>query len=149
MCWNPISCACRWGHLHRRVFPRSKTLFFEGAIYTINPSIDPDTGTGRVTVTLPNPGRRLVAGLFAYVELESGRLPMRLAVPTDAVLVRQGRDLVFRIEEDIAKWIYVTTGPASGNHVEIVEGLQPGDIVAVAGHYSLAHDTPVEITAMD
>ena len=81
--------------------------------------------------------------------LEAGRMPMRLAVPTDAVLVRQGRDLVFRIEEDIAKWIYVTTGPASGNHVEIVEGLQPGDIVAVAGHYSLAHDTLVEITAMD
>ena len=128
--------------------PALEDALFEGAIYTINPSIDPDTGTGRVTVTLPNPGRRLVAGLFVYVELESGRLPMRLAVPTDAVLVRQGRDLVFRIEEDIAKWIYVTTGPASGNHVEIVEGLQPGDIVAVAGHYSLAHDTPVEITAM-
>ena len=128
--------------------PAFDNAIFEGAIYTINPSINPETGTGRVTITLPNPGRKLVTGLFAYVELESDRLPERLTVPTNAVLVRQGRDLIFRIEGGIAKWIYVTTGPASGNYVEIVEGLQPGDVVAVAGHYTLAHDTPVEITAM-
>lgn len=132
----------------RARIPALDDVLFEGAIYTINPRIDPDTGTGKVTVTLPNPGRRLLAGLFAYVELESGRLPMRLTAPIDAILVRQGRDLVFRIEDGMAKWIYVTTGSSSGNLVEIAEGLQPGDIVAVAGHYSLAHDTPVEITAM-
>lgn len=131
----------------RARIPALDDAVFEGAIFTINPSIDLETGTGRITVTLPNPDRRLVSGLFAYVELESDRLPMRLAVPADAVLVRQGRDLVFRIEDGMAKWIYVQTGPASGNYVEIVEGLQPGDMVAVAGHYTLAHDTPVEITA--
>ncbi len=119
---------------------------FAGTIYAVNPAIDPKTGTGRVTVAIPNPQRRLIAGLFAYVELETQRLRDRLVVPADAVLVRQGRDLVFRVEQGRAQWVYVTVGRRSGEHVEIVEGIAPGDTVAVAGHFALAHDAPVEVT---
>ncbi|MFQ5570230.1 MAG: efflux RND transporter periplasmic adaptor subunit [Rhodothermales bacterium] len=118
---------------------------FTGTIYALNPSIDPETGTGRVTVALPNPRGQLLAGLFAYVALETRHLTERLVVPADAVLVRQGRDLVFRIEQGRAQWVYVTVGARSGEAVEIVEGLSPGDTVAVAGHFALAHDAPVEI----
>lgn len=120
----------------------------EGTIYAINPRVDPATGTGRVTVAIPNTDGRLVGGLFAYVELETERLPDRLVVPADAVLVRQGRDLVFRIADGRAEWVYVEVGARSGNYVEVTEGLQPGDRVAVAGHFALAHDAPVEVAAV-
>ena len=69
-------------------------------------------------------------------------------VPADAVLVRQGRDLVFRIADGRAEWVYVEVGARSGNYVEVTEGLQPGDRVAVAGHFALAHDAPVEVAAV-
>ena len=121
---------------------------FIGAVYAINPSIKPETGTGRVTVALPNPDRRLITGLFAYIALETQLLTERLAVPADAVLVRQGRDLIFRVETGRAQWVYVTVGERSGDTVEIVEGLSPGDTVAVAGHFALAHDTAVETTVI-
>ena len=111
-----------------------------GTIHAINPSIDRQTGTGRVTVALPNAGGALVSGLFAYVALETDRLPDRLVVPKDAVLVRQGRDLVFRLAHGRAEWVYVTVGPRSGDHVVVEEGISPGDTIAVAGHFALAHD---------
>ena len=65
-------------------------------------------------------------------------------MPTDAVLVRQGRDLVFVVQDDRAQWTYVELGERSGDFVEITDGLQPGDLVTVDGHFALAHDAPVE-----
>ncbi len=135
----------RVGATARVRVPALEGSLFAGTIYAINPSIDPKTGTGRVTVALPNPQGQFIAGLFAYVELETHRLAERLVVPADAVLVRQGRDLVFCIEDGRAQWTYVTVGERSGDEVEVIEGLSPGDTVAVAGHFALAHDASVEI----
>jgi HlyD family secretion protein len=115
--------------------PAVDSLPRTGRIVTLNPLVNPESGTGRVTVALPNPDGRLVAGLFARVELEAASLPDR-----------QGRDLVFRISAGRAVWTYVTTGVRAPRFVEIVEGLQPGDTVAVAGHFSLAHDAPVQLS---
>jgi HlyD family secretion protein len=114
-----------------------------GTVHAINPQVDAERGTGRVTVAIPNPDNQLLAGLYATVRLETHRLPDRLVVPTDAVLVRQGRDLVFVVRDGRAQWTYVEVGTRSGNFVEITDGLQPGDIVAVDGHFALAHDAPV------
>lgn len=125
--------------------PALDDLVLEGRVRTINPRVSPETGTGRVTVTLPNPRGRLMAGLFAYVELETGRLPDRLLVPVAAVLERQDRQLVFRIEEGRALWTYVATGARSEEAVEITEGLAEGDLVAVRDHFALAHEAPVEV----
>ncbi len=116
----------------------------EGTVYAINPQVEEGRGTGRVTVSIPNPDEELLSGLYATVRLETHRLSDRLVVPTDAVLVRQGRDLVFVVRNDRAQWTYVEVGTRSGDFVEITEGLQEGDTVAVDGHFALAHDAPVE-----
>lgn len=119
-----------------------------GVVHTVNPRVDSKTGAGRATVAVPNPQGRLLAGMFAYVALETRRLPNRLVVPAEAVLVRQGRDLVFVIRGGRAQWTYVKTGPRSGDHVVLLEGVAPGDTVAVRGHHALAHDAPVQVTAV-
>ena len=128
--------------------PALRDTVLTGSIFSINPSIDPDTGTGRVRVSLANPRGRLISGLFAYVELEIGRESDRLVVPTESVLVRQGRDLVFVVEDGRAQWVYVTVGKRSGNLVELIEPVSPGDSVAVAGHHALSHDARVKVGAV-
>jgi HlyD family secretion protein len=125
--------------------PDDSAAVFAGTVWAINPQVRPESGTGRVTVSVPNPNRRLVAGLFANVELETERLQNRLVVPDEAVLVRQGRDLVFVVEGGRAQWTYVDVGARSGDFVEITTGVAPGDTVAVDGHFALAHDAPVEV----
>jgi len=121
------------------------TAWVEGTIWAINPQVDPESGTGRVTVSIPNPEGRLVSGLYAEARLETKRLQDRLVVPEDAILVRQGRDLVFVVEQGRAQWSYVELGARSGDYVEITEGVAPGDTIAVGGHFALAHDAPVTI----
>ncbi len=126
---------------------------FQGYVHAVNPSVDVKTGAGRVTVALQNPGGRLVSGLYADVALEKNRLQDRMVVPSDAVVVRQGRDVVFLVVEGRSYWMYVITGERSGDFTEIVGGdppsvVEPGDSLVVLGNYALAHDVPVEVTTV-
>jgi HlyD family secretion protein len=121
------------------------TAWVSGTVWAVNPQVERESGTGRVTVSIPNPEGRLVSGLYANVRLETERLQDRLVVPDEAVLVRQGRDLVFVIEDGHAQWSYVELGARSGDRVEITDGVAPGDTIAVDGHFALAHDAPVRV----
>jgi RND family efflux transporter MFP subunit len=131
---------------------------FVGAIETINPVVDPETRTGRVTVLLENADGRVKPGMYAEVLLDAEALPDRIMVPRSAILERgegRRRTMLFVYEEGprggLAKWRYVNPGRENDTHVEILaEGLEqgmvePGEIVLVDGHHYLAHDTPVRL----
>jgi RND family efflux transporter MFP subunit len=129
---------------------------FEGRIETINPLVDPESHTGRVTVLLPNRDHRIKPGMYADVSLDAEALPDRILVPRSAILERgQGvrRTMLFVYESDgergLAKWRYVATGRENDRYTEIVpseEGrVEPGEVVLVDGHHYLAHDTPVRL----
>jgi len=129
---------------------------FVGRVATINPMVDRDTRTAKVTVTIPNPDGRILPGMYARVALEARKFPDRILVPRAAVLERDRRTMLFVYEGDgptgLAKWRYVTTGLANDSLVEIVpnpetEMVQPGEQVLVDGHYTLIHDARVRLVA--
>lgn len=126
---------------------------FTGRIETINPVVDPESRTGRVTVLLANPNHRIKPGMYAEVSLDAEALPDRILVPRSAILERAGRKILFVYEPDgsagLSKWRYVTTGRENDQYVEITVGdegmVDPGEVVLVDGHHYLAHDTPVRL----
>jgi membrane fusion protein, multidrug efflux system len=127
---------------------------FTGRIATINPIVDQDTRTAKVTVNIPNPGGRILPGMYARVALEARKFPDRILVPRAAVLERDRRTMLFVFEGEgttgLAKWRYVTTGLANDSLVEIIpnpetEMVKPGELVLVDGHYTLIHDARVRI----
>jgi RND family efflux transporter MFP subunit len=129
---------------------------FQGRIESINPVVDPEQRTGRVTVLLPNADGRIKPGMYAEVSLDAESFPDRILVPRTAILERgEGtrRTMLFVYEGDeergLAKWRYVQTGRESDTWVEILpseEGtVEPGEVVLVDGHHYLAHDTPVRL----
>lgn len=131
---------------------------FSGAVETINPVVDPETRTGRVTVVLSNPAGRIKPGMYAEALLDAQALPDRILVPRTAILERgegRRRTMLFVYEEGprggLAKWRYVNPGRENDTHVEILaEGpeqdmVEPGEIVLVDGHHYLAHDVPVRL----
>jgi membrane fusion protein (multidrug efflux system) len=123
---------------------------FEGRVATVNPMVDEQTRTAKVTVTVPNPDGRVLPGMYARVSLDAQRLPNRILVPRSAILERDRRTMLFVYEDGYAKWRYVTTGLENENYVEIVpnsetEMVKPGEIVLTDGHYTLIHDAHVRL----
>ena len=123
---------------------------FSGRISTINPVVDPDTRTGRVTVRLSNPQGRIKPGMYARVSLEATYFPDRILVPRSAILEKDRRTMLFVFEDGRAKWRYVTTGLENDTQVEIVPNeetsmVEPGEIVLVDNHYYIIHDAPVRL----
>lgn len=123
---------------------------FSGRISTINPVVDPDTRTARVTVLLSNPQGRIKPGMYARVSLEANYFPDRILVPRSAILEKDRRTMLFVYEDGRAKWRYVTTGMENDTQVEIVPNeetsmVEPGEIVLVDNHYYIIHDAPVTL----
>lgn len=135
---------------------------FAGKIESINPVVDPDTRTGRVTVIVRNPEGRIKPGMYAQVSLDAEALPDRVLVPRAAILERSSggianRTMVFVYKPDpngkngTADWRYVNTGRENDSLVEILPGdrpednVKPGEIVLTDGHHYLAHGTPIRL----
>lgn len=127
---------------------------FTGRIQTLNPIVESGTRTARVTVLVPNPGGRILPGMYARVSLEARRFANRVLVPRAALLERDRRTMLFVYDgagsSGSAKWRYVTTGLQNDSTVEIVSGtdtdsVAPGETVLVDGHYTLIHDARIRL----
>lgn len=127
---------------------------FRGRIQSINPRVDPETRTARVTLHLPNPEHRIKPGMYARVSLDAQFFPDRTLVPRAALLERDRRPMLFVYGGDEkggrAEWRYVCPGLESDSLVELVspcdEGeVMPGETVLVDGHQYLVHDATVRL----
>jgi HlyD family secretion protein len=125
---------------------------FLGRVQTINPLVERQTRTARVTVAIPNPDGRILPGMYARVALEARKFPDRILVPRSAVLERDRRTMLFVFQGEgnvgLAKWRYVTIGMANDSVVEVVsnpdtEMVEPGEWVLTDGHFTLIHDARV------
>lgn len=127
---------------------------FAGKVLHMNPLVDAAAKTMKVTIELRDdphhgPSLRLRPGMFATVHIETDVVPGQVLIPRAAVLVRDGRPLVFVVENGRAQWRYVETGATNDEHAVIRSGVRPGDSVIVDGHYTLAHDAPVSVLPTD
>lgn len=137
----------RWATATFAAFPGES---FTGRIASINPVVDPDLHTSRVTVLLSNPDGRIKPGMYASVSLEAQYFPDRILVPRSAILEKDRRDMLFVYEDGRAKWRYVTTGLGNDTQVEILPNeetsmVEPGEMVLVDNHYYLVHDATVQV----
>lgn len=127
------------------IIDERNTPLYQGTITGVSPSVDEATRTGTAYARIENGNPRFRHGQFVRVRLEKQTFTDRLIIPRDAVLVRNDRDLVFVVEDGLAKWRYIDQGEANDQSVEVTEGVAPGDTVIVGGHYSLAHDARVDV----
>jgi RND family efflux transporter MFP subunit len=120
-------------------FINDSTLI-KGTITQINPQVD-ETGMVKVRAGFRNNGR-LIDGMNVKVVIRKP-VPNRLVVPKEALVIRQGKDVIFVRQDSLAIWKYVTVEFENSTSVSVKEGLEPGDLVIVSGNVNLAHETIV------
>ena len=107
-----------------------------GRITYVYPTLNPETRTARVRVSLPNPGLALKPGMYATIRIRGrGDRPV-LSVPRSALLSTGARNLVFvRQTDGTLVPRAVAPGATSTERVEIIEGLAEGEMVVASATF--------------
>jgi len=119
------------------VFPGER---FEGMVQRVDPGHSGESPFFHIYALVPNPEDKLHPNYRGRMLIETGAPQTVVAVPRRAVLGRLGAKFVFVQTEPLHfERREVVTGLVSGDRVEIVEGVLPGDVVVTNGHYQLQY----------
>lgn len=105
---------------------------FTGRIVRIGPSLSEQTRALTVEAEVGNSGNQLRPGMFAKSQLITAKDAPVVMIPAKAVLTVAGLSKVFVIENGKAVERIVKTGVADGELLEIIEGIQANETVAVS-----------------
>jgi multidrug efflux pump subunit AcrA (membrane-fusion protein) len=137
--------------LEARIFPQAYpgTDAFQGRIFTVAPTINPESRTFTVTLDIADPRDLLRPGMYAEIELVLRRIPDALLLPASAVLDRAAERFVFVVEGSgqtaVASARTVVPGLSNAAEVQILSGIDPQDRVIVEGNYFLEEGQRIEV----
>jgi membrane fusion protein (multidrug efflux system) len=128
---------------------------FAGKITAINPKVETASRNIQVRATLPNRDQKLMPGMFATVELETGAPQRLVTLPQTAVSYNPYGSLVYIVDDKakdaggkphpVARQVFVTTGATRGDQVAILKGVSEGDTVVTSGQVKLRNGVPLAI----
>jgi membrane fusion protein (multidrug efflux system) len=108
--------------------------------------IEQDTRNLKVRAVVDHITPALKPGAFANVELELGRNPNALLVPTQAIIPQARSKKVIVARNGKAVFLTVTTGIRKPASIEVVTGIQIGDTVVTTGIVFLKPDADLKFS---
>lgn len=119
---------------------------FEGTIYAIDPAIDVNGRAIKVKATLANQDGKLRPGLLARITVK-GAPRTAVTIPESALVPRGNDFLVYKADNGKAKETKVLAGRRENGFVEILDGIEIGQQVVIAGQARLRDGVNVEIVS--
>lgn len=121
---------------------------FTGTIDSYAVASDDQTGETRVRIRISSTTNKMLppVGTFTTVELPLQNIANTIAIPTSAIVFRYGDPIVFIIENGHAIAKTVELGQDSGDHQEIISGLNAGDEIVTAGMHALREGDDVLVS---
>jgi len=117
---------------------------YEGKMIGKSVMANPISQTYPAYVILNNPAKELFPGMVCSVELTSFNKSKGIVVPIGIIqTTTDGQQFVWSDRNGIAKRIFVTTGAAKGNGVEILTGLSEGDRIVTEGYQKISEDDKI------
>lgn len=121
---------------------------FAGKVTVISPQVSAAGRSLQLRAEIDNREGRLRPGLFARVNLVISERDQAMFVAETALIPRGNDQFVFRVVDGKAVETKVRIGQRRAGKVEILEGLEPSDIVVTGGQMKLRNGAPVEVTGI-
>ena len=120
---------------------------YKGKVRGIVNSENIRTGTRKVRITLNEslPKSLSASGTRFSLEISIGKSVPRLLIPKDALISRGNKQIVYCFEKGLAKQKLVKIGISVGNKIEILGGLEEGQLVVVKGNENLRPNQSIKI----
>jgi HlyD family secretion protein len=120
---------------------------FPGVVSSVAPSADPNTRTFKVTIRPTQGAELLRSGMYANVSILAQQKENTVLAPRTAIIQESDPPAVFVINTDnVAERREVTTGIFDTNRIEVLSGLEPGEVVVTAGQSNLIDGVKVDVT---
>ena len=125
---------------------------FTGQINAINSVVDENTRNVRIQATLANPQGKLHPGMFVETEVRMGAARRVIALPAPAISYAPYGDSVFIVtnlkDQDGQTYRgvrqqFIKLGPARGDQIAVLSGIEPGEEVVTSGVFKLRNSTAV------
>ena len=119
---------------------------FVAFVQAVDPLIDTNGRSVGVRACIDNRQLRLRPGMFARVTAVFGERDQAKVVPEEAIVPQGQRVVVYKVvdgknkDEKIAQRVEVKVGIRRPGRVEILEGVEEGDVIVTAGQQRLQRD---------
>jgi RND family efflux transporter MFP subunit len=106
--------------------------------------VDPMSRAFTVQVKLAN-NSRLHHNMSAIMRITNYKNDKAIVVPVSVIQKTSQGEMLYVADGNKAKSVFVKTGRNSNGQVEVLEGLNPGDQVVVAGYEELDNNQPIKV----
>lgn len=121
---------------------------FSGTVTTIMPTVDAQSRTFGVEVTMPNANNKILPGMFGRVTLNLGKAD-RVVVPDKAVIKQTGSGdhyVYVYNQNGTVSFNKVELGQRLGDSYELISGVESGSQVVINGQSRLANGVKVQVS---
>jgi multidrug efflux pump subunit AcrA (membrane-fusion protein) len=118
---------------------------FAATVARVSPVIDSASRTKLITLKFDGYDKRVNAGMFARLRINTINYPGVLAVPAEAVLSQHGLSIVYVARGGRAEPRRVGTGVTINGFTEITLGLSAGEKVVIQGQQLLSEGAAVRV----
>lgn len=117
---------------------------FSGQVSFISPRGDVNHNY-RVEVEVANAGQVLKAGTYVKVLFGLNQQSKTLQIPRKALAEGMKNPFIYVVKGNGVEQRKLVLGPEHGENVEVISGLQPGEIVVINGQINLTENSKVEV----
>ena len=135
---------------------------FAGEITAINPKVDATNRNIQIRATIRNQKHELLPGMYGTVEISASAPQDFLTVPQTAITYNPYGNTAFIVTDkdsqgnegtkddkgnapQFVRQTFVKTGETRGDQVQVLTGLNDGDVIVTSGQTKLHNDSPVKI----
>ena len=122
-------------------------MVFNGKIKLINPRIDVQSGTVKVTIEVFDRTKKLKPGMFVETKILIRNKPDALVIPKKSVSYKENEAFVFVFERQgmqVSKRV-IKTGISEGDNIEVTSGLEAGERIVTVGVEGLKDKMKVNV----
>jgi len=121
----------------------------DGTIRSISDTVNQQTRMYTVSVGLPDNVDGLVAGLFADISFYTDTAAAAVAVPGESILTYDGKEYVFVVEGNTARYVEIKTGLVGDGITQVTAGLNGGEQIVTVGQQYLTDGAAVRIVSVE
>jgi len=121
----------------RVVSPIDSTITMRGEIYSVADAADRSTRSFEAECRFESPPKGFAPGMYVTAEIEAGVLSSVLVVPSEALLYRSGKAMIYIIEADTSALLSVTELAAADGSTAVQGDISADQRVVVVGHKNL------------